>query len=243
MRMMRNVKAAFGAAVLLTGMAVSAPAAVIVNSSNVGYSFSVDYVGQVGGNTAPQVSALGTFTFNGVTNNGQTYNFGYSFLNDSTTTARLSGFAFNTNPNPTGAQVTGEFNNSYVGGNYPEGYGSVDVCFTDGGGSCAGGGSGGFYQGNTGSGTFALSFAQVMESVSFDSFVTRFQSISGVSGGTSGIGLGSVVQGESPITAPEPGSWLMMLGGFGLIGGIMRRRQWRAGLRHGAGRASFAPSR
>lgn len=225
---MRKFGAAVAAAILCASLAVSAPAAVIVNPGNAGYSFQVDYVGQVGGNTTPQVSALGTFTFNGVTDGGKTYNFAYSLLNDSTTTARLSGFALNTNPNPTGAQVTGEFNNSYIGGNYPEGYGSVDVCFTDGGGSCAGGGSGGFYQNNTGNGTFSLTFAQTMASVSLDSFVTRFQSISGVSGGTSGIGIGSVVQGGTPITAPEPGTWMMLLAGFGLIGSAMRRRRGTA---------------
>lgn len=223
--MMRLVKTAAVAAIMIAATAVPALGAVIVNSGNTGYSFTVDYVGQVGGNTTPSVSALGTFTFNGVTNGGKTYNFGYSFNNDSTTTARLSGFAFNTNPNPTGANVTGAFNNSYLSGNYPEGYSTVDVCFTDGGGSCAGGGSGGFFQGNTGTGNFSLTFAEVMNSVSFDSFVTRFQSISGVSGGTSGIGLGSVVQGNTPITAPEPATWAMMLIGFGAIGYALRRRR------------------
>lgn len=232
--MLRKVTAALAAATWLASMAVPASAAVIVNSNNVGYSFQVDYVGQVDGNTTPQVSALGTFTFNGVSNNGQTYNFAYSLANDSTTTARLSGFAFNTNPNPTGAQVTGAFNNSNLSGNYPEGFGTVDVCFSDGGGSCAGGGNGGFFQNNTGTGTFALSFAQVMQSVTFDSFVTRFQSISGVSGGTSGIGIGSVVQSGGPIVAPEPGTWLMMLGGFGLVGSAMRRRGSRALYRQAA---------
>jgi hypothetical protein len=223
---MRNLRAAALSAMMFAAVAVPAFGAVIVNSANTGYNFTVDYVGQVAGNTTPQVSALGTFTFNGVTNGGLTYNFGYSLNNDSTTTARLSGFAFNTNPNPTGAAVTGAFNNSGLSGNYPEGYSTVDVCFTDGGGSCAGGGNGGFYNGSTGTGTFALSFAQVMESVSFDSFVTRFQSINGVAGGTSGIGIGSVVQGGgAPITAPEPGTWLMMLVGFGLVGFTLRGRR------------------
>jgi len=223
---MRNVKAAALSAMMFAAIAVPAFGAVIVNSGNSGYSFVIDYVGQVAGNTTPQVSALGTFTFNGVTNGGLTYNFGYSLNNDSTTTARLSGFAFNTNPNPTGATVTGAFNNSNLSGNYPEGYSTVDVCFTDSNGSCAGGGNGGFYNGSTGTGSFALSFAQVMESVSFDSFVTRFQSINGVAGGTSGIGIGSVVQGSgAPITAPEPGTWMMMLLGFGLVGFTLRGRR------------------
>ena len=226
---MRNVKGAALSAMMFAAMAVPAFGAVIINSSNTGYNFTVDYVGQVAGNVTPQVSALGTFTFNGVSNGGLTYNFGYSLNNDSTTTARLSGFAFNTNPDPTGALVTGAFKQSNLSGNYPEGYSTVDVCFTDSNGACAGGGGGGFYNGSTGTGTFALSFAQVMQSVSFDSFVTRFQSIDGVSGGTSGIGIGSVVQGGAPITAPEPGTWLMMLGGFGLVGMTLRgkRRTYR----------------
>ncbi|KKC27877.1 hypothetical protein WP12_01540 [Sphingomonas sp. SRS2] len=221
------MKALALSAMMAAALAAPAFGAVIVNSSNSGYSFQVDYVGQVNSVTTPSVSALGTFTFNGVTNNGKTYNFGYSLANDSTTTARLSGFAFNTNPNPMGAVVTGAFDNANLSGNYPEGYSTVDVCFNSGGGSCAGGGGGGFYQGNTGTGTFALTFAQAMASVSFDSFVTRFQSINGVSGGTSGIGIGSVVQPGGPITAPEPGTWLMMLGGFGLVGMTLRgkRRQ------------------
>lgn len=227
---MRNIKAWVLSAMMFGAMAVPAFGAVIINSANTGYSFNIDYVGQVGGNTTPEVSALGTFTFNGVTNGGLTYNFGYSLLNDSTTTARLTGFAFDTNPNPTNATVTGAFTNANLSGNYPEGFGTVDVCFNSGGGSCAGGGNGGFFDGSTGTGTFALTFAQVMESVSLDSFVTRFQSINGVSGGTSGIGIGSVVQGGGggggdPITAPEPGTWMMMLVGFGLVGLTLRGRR------------------
>jgi len=212
-------------ALALGGMAEPAFSAFIVNAANTGTQFTVDYVGQVGGQTTPSVSALGNFTFNGVSNNGFTYNFNYSLTNDSTTSARLSGFAFNTNPNASSAAVTGAFNNSYISGNYPEGYGSVDICFTDGGGSCAGGGSGGFYNPNTGTGSFALTFAQQMASVSFDSFVTRFQSISGVQAGTSGIGIGTLVDGGGPVSAaPEPGTWLMLMGGFGLMGWVMRRK-------------------
>ena len=230
---MRSVKMAAVAAMLLVSMAVPALGAVVINATDTGSSFTIDYTGLVGGSVTPSVSALGTYTFAGVTNGGKTYNFNYSINNDSTTTARLSGFAFNTSPNPTSATVTGAFN-QVDSGNYPEGYGSVDVCFTAAGGSCAGGGSGGYYQGNTGTGTFALTFANVMSSVSLDSFVTRFQSISGVQSGNSGIGTGALVQGGgggNPITAPEPGTWLMMLGGFGLVGFAMRRRDRLAPVR------------
>ena len=225
---MRSLKAAAVAALMLTATAVPAIGAVVINAANTGYQFQIDYTGQVGGQTTPSVSALGTYTFNNVTNNGLTYNFGYSILNDSTTTARLSGmgFTFLNGEDPNAASVTGTFSNAYPnGGNYPEGFGSVDVCFTAGGGSCAGGGSGGVFENNAASGTFSLTFAQVMSSVTFDDFVTRFQSISGVQAGNSGIGIGAQVQGGGGgITAPEPGTWLMMLGGFGLVGWAARRR-------------------
>ncbi len=232
---MRSLKMAALAALTFAAAAVPALGAVVINSGNSGYQFQIDYTGQVGGQTTPSVSALGTFTFNGVTNNGLTYNFGYSVLNDSTTTARVSGMGFRLAEDPSAATVTGAFSNAYAnGGNYPEGYGQVDLCFTDGGGSCAGGGSGGFYQNTTGDGTFSLTFGTVMNSVTFDDFVTRFQSISGVQAGTSGIGIGAVVQGGgggNPITAPEPGTWLMMLGGFGMVGLAARRRRETGKLR------------
>lgn len=226
---MRMWKARLLAMMMLAGAALPADAAVIVNSANTGYNFTVDYVGQVNGVTTPSVSALGTFTYTGLSNNGLTYNFNYSLLNDSTQTARLSGFGFNTTPNPTSASVTGAFNNSYIGGNYPEGYGTTDFCFTDSGGSCAGGGNGGFYgSSNPGTGSFAITFGQTMASVSFDNFVTRFQSIG--QQGNSGIGIGSLVSGGT-ITAPEPGTWLTMLVGFGLVGGAMRQRGRKQAIR------------
>lgn len=223
--MVHIFKWALTAAFMLAASAVPALGAVIINSGDTGYKFTVAYTGLVGDQTTPSVSALGTYTFNGVTNNGLTFNFGYSLLNDSTTTARLSGFAFNTSPNPTDAKVTGAFDQAYAnGGKYPEGFGSVDFCFTDAGGSCAGSGRGGYYENETGTGTFALSFAKVMASVEFDSFVTRFQSITSVEAGDSGIGIGALVQGSGdPILAPEPGTWLMMIVGFGFVGLTMRR--------------------
>jgi hypothetical protein len=227
---MRSLKVAAVAALMFATSAVPALSAVVINAANTGYQFQIDYTGQVGGQTTPSVSALGTYTFNGVTNNGLTYNFAYSILNDSTTTARLSGFAFNTSPNPTNGTVTGTFN-QVNSGNYPEGYGTVDVCFTAGGGSCAGGGSGGVFENNTAAGNFSVTFGNVMSSVSFDQFVTRFQSISGVQAGSSGIGIGALVNGGGgggdPIVAPEPETWLMLLGGFGLVGWTARRRKSR----------------
>ncbi|HMI20940.1 MAG TPA: NF038132 family protein [Sphingomonas sp.] len=43
----------------------------------------------------------------------------------------------------------------------------------------------------------------------------------------SGLAFAGVTVGgnDVPLSAPEPASWAMMLGGFGLIGGMMRRRR------------------
>lgn len=63
--------------------------------------------------------------------------------------------------------------------------------------------------------------AQVMDSVTMDDFITRFQSIRGVPAGTSGIGS-QVEGGGNPISATEPATWAMLLLGFGLVGSMMR---------------------
>ena len=44
---------------MIVALTAPARAAVIVNAANVGYNFSIDYAGQVGGAATPQISALG----------------------------------------------------------------------------------------------------------------------------------------------------------------------------------------
>lgn len=220
---------AVSAAVMLVSTAVPAVAAVVIDSTNTGYNFVIDYTGKVGGSTTSLIGGLGSFTFNGVTNGGLTYNFGYSVTNDSSVSSRLTAFGFDSiNPTISSAASTGYFASANLNNNFPEGFGRVDVCFeADSNGNCTGG-SGGLTAGNTGVGTFALTFASVMDSVTIDDFVTRFQSINpSINGSSSGIGVGALVSGGGggdPIVAPEPGTWMMLLGGFGLVGFAMRRR-------------------
>jgi hypothetical protein len=240
---MRSLKMAAVAALMFASTAIPAFGAVVINAANTGYQFQIDYTGQVGGGTTNQVGGLGTFTFNGVTNAGRTYNFGYSILNDSTVASRLTSFALDVDPDATGAQSTGFFANTNFNNNFPEGYGTVDICFeADGNGNCTGG-SGGLQMNQTGTGTFALTFASVMNQVTLDQFVTRFQSINPtINGSSSGIGVGALVSGNGGgggggITAPEPGTWLMMLGGFGLIGWAARRRRTGAPAKPGLAQA------
>ena len=227
--MMRSLKAVAATAMIYAAMAAPAFGAVLINSANTGYNFTVDYTGLVNGGSTNLLGGLSTFTFNGVSNNGLTYNFGYSVTNDSSVASRLTAFGFDVDPNVNSASSTGVFQSANLYNNFPQ-VGTIDVCFEDdSNGNCTGG-SGGLNQNQTGTGTFALTFAQVMQSVSLSDFTTRFQSINpSINGGNSGVGIGAVVQGGgNPIAAPEPGTWLMMLGGFGFIGFALRRRQGRA---------------
>jgi hypothetical protein len=202
-------------------MAFAAPAsaAVTVGSGESGSSYMIDFVGLVGGNTETGLSSLLTLTFTGTSNSGKTYNFDYDLLNDSTLSARLSGFGFNTNPNVTGGAVNGTYN-VVASGNLPQ-FGTLDICFKDGGGTnnCGGGGNGGVFSGATASGSLSLNFASAVDSITLSDFATRYQSIVGSNYGNSGIGIGTEVP-----AVPEPSTWALMLLGFGAVGWGLRRR-------------------
>jgi hypothetical protein len=231
--MLRMIQKAAWAAVAILSLALSpavpASAAVVINSANSGYDFSYDFTGQVNGSSTSQISASADFTFTGLSNNGLTYNFSYSLLNDSIVDSRIRSFGFDTSGTVASLNSTGAYGYIQEDGQFPEGLGRRDVCFIATGNGQCNGGQGGLESNpdEQGGGTFAITFSQVMESVTFDNFAVRFQSINpGLNGGgTSGVGIGSLAGGGgSPITAPEPGTWLMLLVGFGLVGHMLRRR-------------------
>lgn len=227
----------FAPALALGALAMTAtPAsadAITLDGGDVGQSYTLNFNGFSDGNIISGLSALATFTLQAVT--GNSYSFRYSVTNTTTdpVNSRMSGFAFNTDPNITSASATGAFSFTTLGGNYPNGIGSVDVCFKDAStGSCAGGGSGGLTDGQTGTGTFTLNFAQPLTSLTLSDFFNRYQSITGAgnvssatgSGTLTGTSGGTTTSTSGGTSVPEPG----MLGLFGaaLIGvGLMRRRQ------------------
>lgn len=211
-------------AVSALAISTSAQAAVIINASDaVGTEYIIDFTGQVKGAPAPALSSLLTLTFNGTSNGGNSYNFSYSLLNDSTVGANLRSFGFDVSGgNFTGATSTGFFNNVGYNNNFPEGMGTLDVCFrSNGNGNCTGG-QGGTPQNGVGTGTFALNFSDLPSNIALDNITTRYQSINPtINGGNSGIGIGTPVTGA----VPEPSSWALMILGFGTVGMAMRRRK------------------
>jgi len=115
------------------GLLVATPAladAVTLGAGDIGTQFTLNYDGFSGGTSISGLTGSTTFTLTGVT--GTSYTFNYSVANTSSapiTDSRISGFAFNTDPTISTASSTGTFNYSNTTGNYPNGIGTVDVCF------------------------------------------------------------------------------------------------------------------
>ena len=241
--MLTVMKLAPLAAIVLAFTATPALAdAITFDSSDVGTTYSLNYDGFSDSTTVSGLTAQTSFTLTGIA--GNTYTFDYAVSNTSgapITGSRVSGFAFDTNPDITSAASNGAFSYTTVGGSYPNGIGEVDVCFKDAAtGACAGGGSGGLNIGESGTGTFILTFAQPVSEVTLSDFYVRYQSISGAGNITSATGSGTQTSSTSTTTGgtevPEPGM-LGLLGGALIATALLRRRRRRE---HGGAVPAFA---
>jgi hypothetical protein len=203
--------------------------AITFDGSDIGTTYTLNYNGFADGTTIDGLTAQTSFTLTGISDS--TYTFSYAVSNTSDapiTDSRISSFAFDTNPDITGAAATGDFSYTTIGGTYPNGIGSIDVCFKDAStGSCAGGGSGGLTIGEDGSGTFTLTFAQPVSEVTLSDFYVRYQSIGGAGNVTSASGSGSLTSTTTSSggnEVPEPGM-LGLLGGALIATAMLRRRR------------------
>jgi len=153
-----------------------------------------------------------------------TLTFTYTLTNTSTVggpTSRVSGFAFDSNPDvdpdTDGGSPSGSFTNIIDGGTYPNGVGEVEVCLTN-SNSCAGGGGGGATLLQPSVGSFSLVYGSALSSVTLSDFYVRYQSLTGL--GDVGSASGREVPG-----VPEPATWAMLLIGFGTVGATLRARK------------------
>ena len=198
---------------------------ITLDSSSIGNSYTLNYNGFIDSTVVNGLAAATTFVLTGIS--GNQYFFDYSITNTTSNPvdSRVSGFGFNSNPDITAAQSTGAFSYTSLGGNYPNGIGNVDVCFKAANtGSCAGGGGGGITDGQTGTGSFVLSFANAVSSLTLGDFYVRYQSVSGAGNVSSASGIGTLTS-SGGTSVPAPGAMGLLAGGLFALGMILHRKR------------------
>lgn len=219
----------------LTLLAAPAQAITFTGSSvtlgalDVGAVFTVNFDGNVATQNVSGLTSSATFTLLTYNSTLDFVEFEMALQNTSSggVTSRTSALGFNTNPDVTsGSTVAGGlFEYVRTGGSFPNQFGAIELCLTD-GNNCQGGGNGGVSTGDAAaSTTFRLNFSDLQASLVLDNFGVRYQSINGTTLGSSGTGVGTPDDPlDPPPPAPEPAT--MTLVGLGLLGaGIARRRK------------------
>jgi hypothetical protein len=239
---------ALAAAALCLGMVVAAPAAASITQINspitvkarVGWTITANYGGFVNEVGVSALQAQTVFTLKSVSSDKKTWVFDLTTLKNNTVApvnSRVSIYGFDIDAFSTGGSsvartsttTTSTIFSQVDSGNVPQIGPLLDVCFRAGGGGsgCSSGGGGGVFPTTPAPliiPTFTMSFASAVESLTFNNFFVRYQAIDG--GGfndASGVGLVQTVSFTDPL--PEPGVWLQMIAGFGLVGAVRRRQQ------------------
>ena len=222
------------AAICSTSFASSASAfsfvsnTVGVGTEDLNKSFTVKFDGNVATQTVSGLTSEATFKFLGFAPTSSTTTTGKGKNTVTTTIAqtiaqfeivlkntssgvigsRVSGLGFNTDKEEVAASSSGLFTSSVLGGAFPNQFGKVDVCYTD-GNTCQGGQNGGVNNKLSLPGTFqqgsflaSLTLNGAVNSFSMSNLGVRYQSISGTSLGTSGT-VKSILF-VPPVTPPPP---------------------------------------
>jgi hypothetical protein len=222
------------AAALALAAATPASALTIVNNganSSVtvtGADLLTDFIIFTDGSTENSDGLFGKITMELAAFTTNSFTFNYRIENTSVNPAansRLGQFGFDVAP---GAPANNTNNGNFTvadgasdhfqlasSGNF-NGLGNREICLTV-GNNCSGGGNDGILSGfsNSKVGQLIFTYAGTQQSITFSRFVTRWQA--GQNDASASGGSTSIV--------PEPATWAMMIGGFGLVGGAMRRRR------------------
>lgn len=186
---------------------------VTVSASDVNHSFDIFFDGNVATNSVSGLSSKATFTFLGFSTVGKNTEAAFKISLSNTSSdgisSRSSSLGFDVDQillgtgsaNKTGnTRTSGIFGNDRSGA-FPNEFGDVDVCFTN-GNTCQGGGNGGVTTGKSGDFLPILAFAGKVDTFTLSNFGVRYQSINGNGfNGDSGTGRGSSTL-TSPIVPP-----------------------------------------
>ncbi|NJR39189.1 MAG: cistern family PEP-CTERM protein [Leptolyngbyaceae cyanobacterium CSU_1_4] len=214
------------------GFASSASAFSFVNNTvgvgteDLNKSFTVKFDGNVSTQTVSGLTSEATFKFLGFAPTSSTTTTGKGKNQVTTTLAqtiaqfevvlkntssgvigsRVSALGFNTDQEEAAATSSGLFALGQLGGAFPNQFGAIDVCYTN-GNTCQGGQNGGVNNKESLPGTFqqgsflaSLTLNGAVNSFSMSNLGVRYQSISGTSLGTSGTGRSVLF--IPPVTPP-----------------------------------------
>ncbi len=196
-----------------------------VTIDSVGDSFTVEFDGNIDGGDVAGLTASALIEVESIV--GNTLVLEITLTNTSTVlweTSRVSSFGFDTNPDVVSASLSsGVYSSVNVGGSFPNGFGSIDLCVINNRNNCTGGRGGGLAIGESDVITLTLNFSQAVSSVELENFGVRYQSLSSSALGFSGAsGTGSPTVPNNPI--PEPGSAAMFLLGGVVVAGFVRKQ-------------------
>ena len=178
---------------------------VILGSEDDGFSWFVDWEGELGGET---LSATSTWTFDG--EDGDTWSFSLDIENNSSDGARVTAWGFDSDP------TAADFSVATSGWSSEDGQGVMNSDHCSSSNNCPGGGGGGILAGA--SQVFSFSFESGEDELTLDNFLLRLQSV-----GTSNE-LSTVLVG-TPSPVPLPAAGWLLLGGLGGLAAMKRRRK------------------
>ena len=188
---------------------------ITVGADDLNKSFDILFDGNVSEQNASGLSSKATFTFLGFSTIGKNTEAAFKVLLSNTSSSgissRSSALGFDVDRDLVGTgdsggsgntRVSGLFSNDRAG-SFPNKFGAIDVCFTNGntcqGGKGEGNGSG-VMTGNTGEFLPILALSGKVSTVTLSNFGVRYQSINGNSfNGASGTGHGSFMP---PVVVP-----------------------------------------
>jgi len=196
-----------------------------VEITGAGQSFDISLDGNIGGTDVAGLT--GAASFDVVSFNANQIVLDVTLTNTSNSvlwqSARISAFGFNSDPNIVSASLSSDvFNNVILGGQFPNGFGSIDLCVINNRNNCTGGRNGGLLIGRSETMQLTLNYNGPISSINFDNFGVRYQSLSSSQlgfNGASGTGHGTV---SNPI--PEPRSTALFLLGGLLVVGVVRKQ-------------------
>nr|WP_199318278.1 cistern family PEP-CTERM protein [Leptolyngbya sp. FACHB-541] len=202
-------------------LAASPASAFVLNGGNVtvsaddaNRSFDIFFDGSINEKSVSGLSSKATFTFLGFSSVGKNTEAAFKILLSNTSSngisSRSSALGFDVNQtllgvghsdNAGSTRVSGLFSNDGEGA-FPNQFGDLDVCFTN-GNTCQGGQNGGVYTGSSDSFLPILAFSGNVNTFTLSNFGVRYQSING-NGFNDDSGTG---HGSSPppvVVAPTP---------------------------------------